>query len=50
MNYIITGSIGHISKPIVLKLIAAEHSVIVVTSSAEVQTRKKTSKPLALKL
>ena len=35
MKYVITGSIGHISKPIVLKLIAAGHSLTVVTSSTD---------------
>ena len=35
MKYIITGSIGHISKPIVLNLINAGHEVTVITSSAE---------------
>jgi uncharacterized protein YbjT (DUF2867 family) len=35
MKYVITGSIGHISKPIVLKLVAAGHSVTVVTSKAD---------------
>jgi uncharacterized protein YbjT (DUF2867 family) len=33
MNYIITGSLGHISKPIVEKLIAAGHQVTVITSN-----------------
>ena len=35
MNYIITGSIGHISKSIVEKLAKAGHSVTVITSKAE---------------
>lgn len=35
MNYIITGSIGHISKPIVEKLAKAGHNVTVITSKAE---------------
>ncbi len=35
MNYIITGSLGHISKPIVQKLIAAGHRVTVITSTAD---------------
>jgi uncharacterized protein YbjT (DUF2867 family) len=35
MNYVITGSIGHISKPIVTKLLAAGHSVTVITSNAD---------------
>jgi uncharacterized protein YbjT (DUF2867 family) len=34
MNYVITGSIGHISKPIVEKLKTAGHFVTVITSSA----------------
>ncbi|MFY7899176.1 MAG: NAD(P)H-binding protein [Chitinophagaceae bacterium] len=33
MNYVITGSIGHISKPIVAKLIAEKHHVTVITSN-----------------
>jgi uncharacterized protein YbjT (DUF2867 family) len=32
MNYVITGSLGNISRPIVLKLIAAGHNVKVITS------------------
>ncbi|MFM7850546.1 MAG: SDR family oxidoreductase, partial [Flammeovirgaceae bacterium] len=35
MNYLITGSIGHISKPIVQRLVAEGHHVSVVTSSAD---------------
>lgn len=35
MNYVITGSIGHISKPIVEGLIKAGHLVTVITSKAE---------------
>jgi uncharacterized protein YbjT (DUF2867 family) len=35
MNYVITGSIGHISKPIVNQLVAANHQVTVITSNAE---------------
>lgn len=35
MNYVITGSLGHISKPIVQKLVAAGHRVTVVTSTAD---------------
>lgn len=35
MNYIITGSIGHISKPLTQSLIAAGHHVTVVTSRAD---------------
>lgn len=35
MNYVITGSIGHISKPIVEGLVKAGHSVTVITSKAE---------------
>ncbi|MBS1506132.1 MAG: NAD(P)H-binding protein [Bacteroidetes bacterium] len=34
MNYVITGSIGHISKPIVEKLKASGHFVTVITSSS----------------
>ena len=34
MNYVITGSLGHISKPVVQKLRASGHSVTVVTSNA----------------
>lgn len=34
MNYVITGSIGHISKPVVEKLTAAGHTVTVITSTA----------------
>lgn len=33
MNYVITGSIGNISKPIIEKLLAAGHQVSVITSS-----------------
>jgi len=33
MNYVITGSIGHISKPIVEQLVANKHNVRVITSS-----------------
>ncbi len=33
MNYVITGSIGHISKPVVKKLVQAGHTVTVVTSN-----------------
>jgi uncharacterized protein YbjT (DUF2867 family) len=33
MNYVITGSLGHISKPVVEKLTAAGHSVTVITSN-----------------
>lgn len=35
MNYVITGSIGHISKPIVEGLVKAGHSVTVITSKAD---------------
>ncbi len=35
MNYVITGSLGHISKPIVQQLIASGHQVSVVTSNPE---------------
>ena len=35
MNYVITGSIGHISKPIVEGLVKAGHFVTVITSKAE---------------
>lgn len=34
MNYVITGSLGHISKPIIQKLKARGHSVTVITSNA----------------
>ena len=34
-NYVITGSIGHISKPIVQQLTAAGHHVSVVTSNQD---------------
>jgi uncharacterized protein YbjT (DUF2867 family) len=33
MNYVITGSLGHISKPVVEKLVAAGHNVTVITSN-----------------
>jgi uncharacterized protein YbjT (DUF2867 family) len=33
MNYIITGSLGHISKPVIQKLKSAGHTVTVITSS-----------------
>lgn len=35
MNYVITGSLGHISRPIVEKLVSAGHAVTVITSSEE---------------
>ncbi len=35
MNYVITGSIGHISKPVVAQLVAANHQVTVITSNPE---------------
>ncbi len=35
MNYVITGSLGHISKPVVQKLKNASHSVTVVTSNQD---------------
>jgi len=34
MNYVITGSLGHISKPVVQKLKASGHSVTVITSNS----------------
>ena len=34
MNYVITGSLGHISKPVVQKLKANGHSVTVITSNS----------------
>ncbi len=38
MKYVITGSIGHISKPVIQKLIQAGHTVSVITSSADRST------------
>lgn len=35
MKYVITGSLGHISRPVVEKLVAAGHDVTVVSSSAD---------------
>lgn len=35
MNYVITGSIGHISKPIVKQLVSSGHQVSVVTSNQD---------------
>ncbi len=35
MNYVITGSIGNISKPVIQQLVAANHQVTVITSSTE---------------
>ncbi|TAH00581.1 MAG: NAD-dependent dehydratase [Sphingobacteriales bacterium] len=35
MKYVITGSLGHISKPVVQALVNAQHSVTVITSSKE---------------
>lgn len=35
MKYVITGSLGHISKPVVQKLVAAGHTVTVISSSAD---------------
>lgn len=34
-KYVITGSIGHISKPVVQELVTAGHKVVVITSSAD---------------
>src|SRR6476620_4610002 len=38
MKYVITGSLGHVSKPLFEKLLAEEHDVTIVTSNAN---RKK---------
>ncbi|MFY8036226.1 MAG: NAD(P)H-binding protein [Cyclobacteriaceae bacterium] len=38
MKYVITGSIGHISKPVIQKLIQSGHTVSVITSSADRST------------
>jgi len=35
MKYVITGSLGHISKPLVQKLVASGHSVTVISSKAD---------------
>jgi uncharacterized protein YbjT (DUF2867 family) len=35
MNYVITGSIGHISKPVIQKLKAAGHTITVITSNQD---------------
>lgn len=35
MNYVITGSLGHISRPVLQKLIAAGHHVTVITSNSD---------------
>lgn len=35
MKYVITGSLGHISKPVVQALVSAQHQVTVITSSKE---------------
>lgn len=35
MNYVITGSLGHISKPLVQQLVQAKHQVTVITSRTE---------------
>ena len=35
MNYVLTGSIGHISKPLAQTLIAAGHQVKIVTSKTD---------------
>ncbi|OIR12779.1 NmrA-like family protein [mine drainage metagenome] len=35
MKYVITGSIGHISKPIVTELVKEKHQVTVITSNSE---------------
>lgn len=35
MNYVITGSLGHISKPVVEALVKANHNVTVITSKQE---------------
>ncbi|QJD80720.1 NAD(P)H-binding protein [Spirosoma rhododendri] len=38
MNIVITGSLGHISKPLTQQLVQNEHSVTVISSSADRQT------------
>jgi len=35
MNYVITGSVGHISKPVIKKLKEGGHTVTVITSSQD---------------
>ncbi len=35
MKYVVTGSLGHISKPLVQQLVSAGHSVTVISSSAD---------------
>lgn len=35
MNYVITGSLGHISKPLTQQLVAAGHAVTVISSNSE---------------
>ena len=35
MKYVVTGSLGNISKPLAEKLVAAGHDVTVVSSKAE---------------
>ncbi len=35
MKYVVTGSLGHISKPLVQQLVSAGHAVTVISSSAE---------------
>lgn len=42
MNYVITGSLGHISKPLVQQLVQAKHQVTVITSRAENATAIET--------
>ena len=35
MKYVITGSLGHISKPIALALIKAGHETVIITSNGQ---------------
>lgn len=46
MNIVVTGSLGHISKPLVLELVQKGHSVTVISSNAE---RKKDIETLGAK-
>jgi len=38
MNIVVTGSLGHISKPIVLELVQSGQTVTVITSDAKKQS------------
>ncbi len=35
MNYVLTGSIGHITRPVAIKLLEKGHKVTIITSNAD---------------